>query len=464
MEKHLKVFTWILVTALLFTMICAGAETGGIPDRQGLDNLINSGNSTNSTVITTYYSWQSGLGINCTGTSSVYSETVDLVTSDKVEIDNRMAVQLYDGPEPTGMDQYTKKLNTNGYLVTLDLNGDGAADVGMTREENDYYLVRLAGRTNPKDSYTFTYPAPSDEDMVFYNPITINISEAPPAEVIPEAAVTIKPPEAQTGSKAAKPAITVPDGAKYTVEACCWNQADGSHAELSDLKEYTFENGKSYKCWVTLAAGQGYAFSDDTRLTVNGGKLVTIDDVYTSSTYSALVATISVTITAGEWKISFNANGGTGTMNEMTAEKGKAVKLPKNQFTKKNGMFKCWNTAADGSGAGYLDEAEIIPTGDTVLYAQWTPVSLKLSKISVKQNKDTVLTVTLKIDGKAVKGRKVTVTFNGKKYTAKTDKKGVAKVKVKKKVTKKLTVGKKITVTATFGGVTVTKKVKVKKP
>jgi invasion protein IalB len=53
--------------------------------------------------------------------------------------------------------------------------------------------------------------------------------------------------------------------------------------------------------------------------------------------------------------------------------------------------------------------------------------------------------------------------FKGKKYTAKTNKKGVAKITVKKSVLKKLKAGKKITYTATYLKDTVKRTVKVKK-
>ena len=92
-------------------------------------------------------------------------------------------------------------------------------------------------------------------------------------------------------------------------------------------------------------------------------------------------------------------------------------------------------------------------------------VSLKLKKVTVKKSaKKLILSATLKINGKkAKKGTKVTFVFNGKKFTAKTDKKGVAKVTVKKKYLKKLKVGKKITYQVTYGGHTVKRTVKVKK-
>jgi invasion protein IalB len=74
------------------------------------------------------------------------------------------------------------------------------------------------------------------------------------------------------------------------------------------------------------------------------------------------------------------------------------------------------------------------------------------------------LTATLaKVNKKYLKNKKITFKFNGKKYTAKTNKKGVAKVTIKSSVLKKLKVNKKITYQATYLKDTVTLSVKVKK-
>ncbi|MDO5814169.1 MAG: Ig-like domain-containing protein, partial [Methanobrevibacter sp.] len=79
-------------------------------------------------------------------------------------------------------------------------------------------------------------------------------------------------------------------------------------------------------------------------------------------------------------------------------------------------------------------------------------VKLTLKKVKVKRSaKKLVLTATLKINGKAKKGLKIKFKFNKKTYTAKTNKKGVAKVTIKAKVLKKLKVGKKVTVQASYG-------------
>ena len=93
-----------------------------------------------------------------------------------------------------------------------------------------------------------------------------------------------------------------------------------------------------------------------------------------------------------------------------------------------------------------------------------TKISLKLSKVTVKKSaKKLVLKATLKINGKVAKGKKITFKFNKKTYKAKTNKKGVAKVTIKKSVLKKLKVGKKVKYQASYGKTTVKKTVKVKK-
>ena len=93
--------------------------------------------------------------------------------------------------------------------------------------------------------------------------------------------------------------------------------------------------------------------------------------------------------------------------------------------------------------------------------------TLKLVKktVKVKKGKKIVLKAKLKwSNGKPIKGKKIVFKFKGKKYNAKTNKKGIAKVTIKKKsVLKKLKKGKKYKYTASYKKNTVKGKVKVKK-
>jgi hypothetical protein len=93
--------------------------------------------------------------------------------------------------------------------------------------------------------------------------------------------------------------------------------------------------------------------------------------------------------------------------------------------------------------------------------------TLKLSKKTItiaKSAKNIVLKATLKTSkGKAIAGKKISFKFNGKTYKAKTNKKGVAQVTVKKAVINKLKKGKSYKYTATYLKNTVKGTVKVKK-
>ena len=81
-----------------------------------------------------------------------------------------------------------------------------------------------------------------------------------------------------------------------------------------------------------------------------------------------------------------------------------------------------------------------------------------------KTAKKLVLKAKLKwSNGKPIVGKKVTFKFKGKTYKAKTNKKGIAKVKVKKKVIKKLKRGKKYKVKIRYKNETAKSKVKVKR-
>ncbi|WP_406534982.1 lectin like domain-containing protein [Methanobrevibacter sp.] len=83
-----------------------------------------------------------------------------------------------------------------------------------------------------------------------------------------------------------------------------------------------------------------------------------------------------------------------------------------------------------------------------IIKAKPNKIVLKASKVTIKKKsaKKLVLKATLKINGKAVKGKLIKFTLNGKTYKAKTNKKGVAQKTLKKSVIKKLNKGKTYTV------------------
>ncbi len=80
------------------------------------------------------------------------------------------------------------------------------------------------------------------------------------------------------------------------------------------------------------------------------------------------------------YSVRFNSNGGTGTMSNQPFTYGTAQNLSSNTFTKQDGIFIGWNTAADGSGTTYSDGQSVknltkIENNVVDLYAIWSATS-----------------------------------------------------------------------------------------
>nr|WP_246301263.1 InlB B-repeat-containing protein [Microbacterium immunditiarum] len=71
----------------------------------------------------------------------------------------------------------------------------------------------------------------------------------------------------------------------------------------------------------------------------------------------------------GPVTLTFDANGGTGTMNPQTSST--PTPLAPNLFIRAGFFFDGWNTAADGSGTSYPNQAQHPFTANGILYAQW---------------------------------------------------------------------------------------------
>ena len=76
------------------------------------------------------------------------------------------------------------------------------------------------------------------------------------------------------------------------------------------------------------------------------------------------------------YTITFNANGGAGSMEPQIIEKGNSAILSGNLFNRNDGYgFAGWNTVQEPTeenpGMNYSDESEITPTENMTLYAQW---------------------------------------------------------------------------------------------
>lgn len=116
--------------------------------------------------------------------------------------------------------------------------------------------------------------------------------------------------------------------------------------------------------------------------------------VPTFSKYNSRITdTINLTISKPQYKISFDANGGTGTMPDMTVKYGDTVNLDGNEYTRDLYTFNGWNTTSEGTGVPYADGASVsnlssVNNAIITLYAQWDPVPVKYTVKHMLMNLD----------------------------------------------------------------------------
>ena len=141
--------------------------------------------------------------------------------------------------------------------------------------------------------------------------------------------------------------------------------------------------GFEFLNWNTVADGSGTAYADGAEFTFNTDTMLHAqwkekkaapsnpenptqpEQPQTPETPSTPKTTYTVT---------FDANGGIGTIASISVEEGSEIELPENTFTKTGYSFAGWATSADGN-VSYSDKAKISITGNITLYAKWTVVA-----------------------------------------------------------------------------------------
>lgn len=148
----------------------------------------------------------------------------------------------------------------------------------------------------------------------------------------------------------------------WTMNSVSFNNGGGtgtmpaqSSATAANLTANTFTRpGYTYRGWAPT----------------NGASVATIADggSYPFSTSG----TTLYAVWAQNFTVTFDANGGSGTMTPQATYT--AANLTANSLTRTGYTFAGWNTVANGSGVSYSDQASYPFAGSTTLYAQWTAV------------------------------------------------------------------------------------------
>lgn len=126
------------------------------------------------------------------------------------------------------------------------------------------------------------------------------------------------------------------------------------------LKKCTFDReGYTFLGWSNSAAGS-VLYSDES--TVNN--VLSVDNI---KLYAQWIETPAEVV---KYKVQYDANGGTGTMDDFDGIENTSIVLRKNIFKRDNYRFGGWSTTPDGEIV-YTDEATITLSNSMILYAKW---------------------------------------------------------------------------------------------
>ena len=175
-----------------------------------------------------------------------------------------------------------------------------------------------------------------------------------------------------------------------------------SAAGASEITEVDISTSSSSATELTRYAG-GYddgVWNEDGFITVGGvgdtakkpaalnsladdNELYDLDDFFTTGDTSLTIATenpsnndtvfqmlLSIPGVLATETVTFNSNGGSGTMTAQTASS--ATNLRTNSFSRSGYEFAGWNTLADGTGTAYTQSESYSFAASITLYAQWS--------------------------------------------------------------------------------------------
>lgn len=129
----------------------------------------------------------------------------------------------------------------------------------------------------------------------------------------------------------------------------------------------------------------------------------------TNATGTSYGVTQTVTLTAPTRTITFDANGGTGSMAVQSANV--PTNISSNSFSRTGFSFAGWNSSANGGGTSYTDNQSYDFGADVTLYAQWT------SNTPVQQTQPAPYRgpLPIKLDIACIPASGATATMSGKR-------------------------------------------------
>ena len=226
------------------------------------------------------------------------------------------------------------------FTITFNANGGTGSMEPVTIEEGSRYVLPACGFTAPAGQEFKAWEIGGIEynagdDYVVLGNTEIKALWKDSAVIPTTFTITFN---ANGGTGSMEP-VTVEEGSRYPLPAC----------------GFTAPDGQEFKAWeiggIEYNAGDDYVVLGNTEI-----KALWKDSAVIPTTFT----------------ITFNANGGTGSMEPVTVEEGSRYPLPACGFIPPvNMQFSGWALSADGS---VIADGAIMVTSNITLYAIWEPV------------------------------------------------------------------------------------------
>ena len=226
------------------------------------------------------------------------------------------------------------------FTITFNANGGTGSMEPVTVEEGSRYVLPACGFTAPDGQEFKAWEIGGVEYNAGDGYVVLGNTEIKALwkdfAVIPTMFTITFNANGGTGSM--EP-VTVEEGSRYVLPAC----------------GFTAPDGQEFKAWeiggIEYNAGDDYVVLGNTEI-----KALWKDSAVIPTTFT----------------ITFNANGGTGSMEPVTVEEGSRYPLPACGFIPPMNMqFSGWALSADGS---VIADGAIMVTSNITLYAIWEPV------------------------------------------------------------------------------------------
>ena len=134
---------------------------------------------------------------------------------------------------------------------------------------------------------------------------------------------------------------------------------------------------------VGVVLNDGYAFDDETQIYFNGTNITSLGHTGIDEWSWGGYVYIDLGTAGAElpkYTVSFDANGGTGTMPASTVYQGESITLPRCKFTPPAGLsFQAWKIG----NAEYKKYASYTPTGNVTAKAVWTDKYIRTSQATM---------------------------------------------------------------------------------